>query len=47
MKRIVELEVAGKSYPLNFSVKVERQIDEEFGGLENFKSIMDCGEGKE
>ena len=46
MKRIVEFEVAGKSYPLNFSVKVARQIDEEFGGLENFDSIMDCGIGK-
>ena len=46
MKRIVEFEVAGKSYPLNFSVKVARQIDEEFGGLENFDRIMDCGVGK-
>ena len=46
MKRILDFEVAGKVYPHNFSVKVARKVDEDFGGLENLGDVMDGGVGK-
>lgn len=35
MNRITEIEIAGKSYPLNFSVKAAKEISERYDGLEN------------
>ena len=46
MNRIVEFELVGKTYPLNFSVKVARQLDEEFGGFEKLGEVMLEGTGK-
>lgn len=46
MKRLVEFSLAGKSYPLNFSVKAARWADEELGGLEKLGEIMEGGVGK-
>lgn len=46
MKRLTDFEMAGKIYPLNFSVKVARKVDEEFGGLDHLGDVMDGGIGK-
>lgn len=43
MNRITEFEIAGKKYPLNFSVKAARVVDERFGGLDNVKGIFGWG----
>ncbi len=40
MNRIVEFELAGKKYPLNFSVKAARIVDEEFGSLDNVSGVF-------
>lgn len=41
MNRISEIELAGKKYPLNFSVKAARAVDEKFGSLDNLSGV--CG----
>ncbi len=46
MKRQVEFSLAGKTYPLNFSVKAARWADEELGGLEKLGDMMEDGVGK-
>lgn len=35
MNRISEIELAGKKYPLNFSVKAAKEVSARYGGLEN------------
>lgn len=34
MNRIVEIDIGGKKYPLNFSLAVANYVDDEFGGLD-------------
>lgn len=43
MNRITYLELAGKSYPLNFSLKAAKFAIEKFGGLENIGSALAQG----
>lgn len=35
MNRIGEIEIAGSTYPLNFSTKAAKEISSRYGGLEN------------
>jgi hypothetical protein len=35
MNRLSEINIAGTTYPLNFSVKAAKEISERYGGLEN------------
>lgn len=35
MNRIVDIEIAGKNYPLNFSVRAAKEISGKYKGLEN------------
>lgn len=47
MNRVIELDIAGKAYPLNFSVKAARTIDEKYGGIEKMaESFENEGVGK-
>lgn len=41
MNRITEIEIAGKRYPLNFSVKAAREFSERYGGLENIDKAFE------
>lgn len=43
MNRITEIEIAGKKYPLNFSVKAAKEVSERYGDITN---IGDAFEGK-
>lgn len=43
MNRITEIEIAGKKYPLNFSVKAAKEVSARYGDIEN---IGDAFEGK-
>ena len=43
MNRIGEIEIAGSTYPLNFSTKAAKEIAQRYGGLEN---IEDAFSGK-
>ena len=43
MNRIGEIEIAGSTYPLNFSTKAAKEIAARYGGLEN---IEDAFSGK-
>ena len=40
MKRMAEIEIAGKTYPLNFSMKIVRLVGERFGGVEKLLEAM-------
>lgn len=40
MDRIAEFELAGKTYPLNFSVAAAKEIDEKYGGFENLSGVF-------
>lgn len=40
MNRISEIEIAGKKYPLNFSVKAARAVDEKFGSLDKLSGVI-------
>ncbi len=40
MSRIVEFEIAGRKYPLNFSVKAAEVVSERYGGLENITEMF-------
>ena len=40
MNRITEIELAGTSYPLNFSTRAAELFDERYGGLENIGSAI-------
>ena len=40
MDRIAEVSLAGKKYPLNFSVRASRMIDEKYGGLEHLTGVI-------
>lgn len=35
MDRITEIEIAGKKYPLNFSVKAAKEVSKRYGDIEN------------
>jgi len=43
MNRITEIEIAGRKYPLNFSVKAAKEVSERYGDISN---IGDAFEGK-
>lgn len=43
MNRTTTLQLAGKQYPLNFSVAAARQIDERYGGMEKLSQAFDGG----
>lgn len=45
MNRITEFELAGKKYPLNFSVKAARMVDEKYGGIEKLANAFDGSSG--
>lgn len=40
MNRLREIEIAGKTYPLNFSIRAAREIGERCGGIENIGAYM-------
>lgn len=40
MSRITEIEIAGRKYPLNFSVRAAEVMAEWFGGLENIEQVF-------
>lgn len=40
MERIKHISLAGKRYPLNFSVKAARTIDEKYGSLDQIAGIF-------
>ena len=40
MSRITEIEIAGKSYPLNFSTKAAKVLAKRYGGLENIANAF-------
>lgn len=40
MGRLGEIEIAGKKYPLNFSVKVARAVDKKFGSLNGMEGVF-------
>jgi len=40
MKRIVEVEIAGKQYPLNFSVSAAKEVAERYGSIENLADAI-------
>lgn len=40
MERIRQITLAGKSYPLNFSVKAARAVDEKYGSLDQIGGIF-------
>lgn len=44
MNRITEFEIAGKKYPLNFSVKAARAVDEKFGSLDQLSGVFGWGD---
>lgn len=44
MKRITEIELAGKQYPLNFSVKAAKAVDEKFGSLDQLSGVFGWGD---
>jgi hypothetical protein len=35
MSRITEIEIAGKKYPLNFSVKAAKEVSKRYGDIAN------------
>lgn len=39
MDRLCEIEIGGIKYPLNFSVKAARLVDEKFGSLDNVSGV--------
>ena len=41
MNRITYIEIAGKSYPMSFSLAASKKIVEKFGSAEKMKSAMD------
>lgn len=40
MKRISDIEILGTRYPLNFSVKAAKAVDEKFGSLDKVSGIF-------
>lgn len=40
MNRITYVNIAGKEYPLNFSVKAAKAVDEKFGSLHNLSGVF-------
>lgn len=44
MNRISEIEIAGKKYPLNFSVKAAKTVDEKFGSLDGISGVIGAAE---
>lgn len=40
MGRLKEIEIAGKKFPINFSTKAAKAVDEKFGGIENMGEIF-------
>lgn len=40
MNRISEINIAGTTYPLNFSVKAAKEFSERYGGLENVDKVF-------
>lgn len=47
MSRITTIDIAGKTYPLNFSVYAAKKIGEHFGGLENVGTALSSGAPEE
>lgn len=43
MSRITEIALAGKSYPLNFSTKAVRLLEQRFGDLDGMLTTMQSG----
>ena len=43
MSRITEIEIAGKKYPLNFSVKAAKEVSKRYGGIENVTDAFSGG----
>lgn len=43
MSRITEIEIAGKKYPLNFSVKAAKEVSKRYGGVENVTEAFSSG----
>ncbi len=41
MNRIIEIEIAGESYPLNFSTKAARAVSDRYGDLTNIGEAFD------
>lgn len=43
-KRTGRIQIAGKSYPLNFSVRAAQQVSERYGGLEKIGEVLRGGD---
>lgn len=41
MNRVIEIEIAGESYPLNFSTKAARAVSDRYGDLTNIGQAFD------
>lgn len=44
MKRLEYVELAGKKYPLNLSVKATRLLSDKFGGIEKVGDVINAGD---